>query len=246
MSRTPYFPFYPADFMNGVRGLTPQEVGVYTMLLCRIYEENGPVEYHIRRLSTYCGMREATFIKTVETLFDLGKLTLSDGQISNARAEIEISKRANGLEIASRAGKASAEKRQQNQRQEATTVHPAFNHTDTDTELEKEEPNGSSKKRAARRCRLPPEWVPSDRNIDDAIARQFSEQDIDREATAYRDYHLAKGTLNADWDAAWRTWLGNARKFAAGRMAGNASPGGRGQGGSLASIAARRRFAGEG
>lgn len=110
---------------------------------------------------------------------------------------------------------------------------------------QKKEPDGSLPKRA-RRCRLPPEWVPSDRNIDDAIARQFSAQDIDREATAYRDYHLAKGTLNADWDAAWRTWLGNARKFSAGRMAGNASPGGRGQGGSLASIAARRRFAGEG
>ncbi len=138
MSRSPYFPFYPADFMNGVRGLTPQEVGVYTMLLCRIYEENGPVEYHIRRLATYCGMREATFIKTVETLIDLGKLTLSEGMLSNARAEAEISKRANGLEIASRAGKASAEKRQQNQRQDATDVEHTFNHTDTDTDTDTE------------------------------------------------------------------------------------------------------------
>jgi uncharacterized protein YdaU (DUF1376 family) len=135
--RNPYFQFYPADFMNGVRGLSAQEVGVYTMLLCRIYEEDGPVEYHIRRLATYCGMRDATFEKVVETLVDLGKITLSEGRLSNPRAEAEISKRAHGLEIASRAGKISAEKRQQNQQQNATTVEPAFNHTDTDTEVSK-------------------------------------------------------------------------------------------------------------
>jgi uncharacterized protein YdaU (DUF1376 family) len=69
----PYFDFYPADFMNGVRGLTPQEVGVYTMILCRIYEESGPVEYHAERLATYCGMRVSAFEKTMERLVVLGK-----------------------------------------------------------------------------------------------------------------------------------------------------------------------------
>ena len=137
MSRVPYFNFYPADFMNGVRGLTAQEVGVYTMILCRIYEESGPVEYHIRRLATYCGMREATFSAVVDKLVDLDKLQLSDGMLSNRRAEGEIQKRADGLKIASKAGKASAEKRQQNQRQEATTVQQPLNHTDTDTDTDK-------------------------------------------------------------------------------------------------------------
>lgn len=78
----PWFKFYPADFMNGVRGLSAQEVGLYTMLLARIYEENGPVEYHPLRLSTYCGMREATFVKTLEKLLALGKITLRDGMLS--------------------------------------------------------------------------------------------------------------------------------------------------------------------
>lgn len=136
MSRSPYFPFYPADFMNGVRGLTPQEVGVYTMLLCRIYEENGPVEYHVLRLATYCGMREKTFAEVVAKLVDLDKLQLVEGTISNRRAEVEIAKRSDGLKFASKAGKASAEKRQQNQRQDATPVERSFNHTDTDTDTE--------------------------------------------------------------------------------------------------------------
>lgn len=132
MNRVPYFAFYPADFMNGVRGLTAQEVGVYTMILCRIYEESGPVEYHARRLAIYCGMRESTFVAVVEKLVDLDKLQLIGGMLSNRRAEGEIAKRADGLKIASKAGKASAEKRQQNQRSDETPVQQTFNHTDTD------------------------------------------------------------------------------------------------------------------
>lgn len=132
----PYFDFYPADFMHGVRGLSAQEVGVYTMMLCRIYEDNGPVEFHVKRLATYCGMREATFSKTVETLIELGKLELADGKIFNRRAESEISNRAKKLKINSKAGKVSAEKRQQNQSSYSTDVQRTFNHTDTDTDTE--------------------------------------------------------------------------------------------------------------
>ena len=132
-----WFKFYPADFMNGVRGLSAQEVGLYTMLLARIYEENGSIEYHPLRLSTYCGMREATFVKTLEKLLALGKITLREGMLSNARAEAEISNRSHDLKNASKAGKASAEKRQQNQSQDATRVQQAFNHTDTDTDTDK-------------------------------------------------------------------------------------------------------------
>lgn len=133
-ARIPYFDFYPADFMHGVRGLTAQEVGVYTMILCRIYEENGPVEYNAMRLSTYCGMREATFVKTIQKLIDLDKFQVDGGMISNRRAGTEISNRAHKLKINSKAGKASAQKRQQKQRQASTGVQRAFNHTDTDTD----------------------------------------------------------------------------------------------------------------
>ena len=57
------------------------------MLLALIYEENGPVEYHPLRLSTYCGMREATFVNTLEKRLALGKITLRNGMLSNGRAE---------------------------------------------------------------------------------------------------------------------------------------------------------------
>lgn len=74
-----------------------------------------------------------------------------------------------------------------------------------------------AKKPAKKATQLPDDWVPSDRNIQDALSKQFSAQEIDHEADQFRDYHLARGSTFKSWDAAWRTWLGNARKFAAGR-----------------------------
>ena len=140
----PWIKFFPADFMHGVRGLTAQEVGVYTMLLCRIYEENGPVEYHVTRLSTYCGMRAATFEKVAAKLIELGKLTLLNGMLSNARAESEITNRANDLKINILAGLASAQKRQQKQRKIPTDVQRTFNNTDTDKDKERDTASAAS------------------------------------------------------------------------------------------------------
>lgn len=136
-ARIPYFDFYPADFMHGIRGLTAQEVGIYTMLLCRIYEENGPVEYHPARLSTYCGTREATFVKAFDRLVVLGKLVVEGGRFMNPRARSEISAREVKLENNSRAGKISANKRKQKQQEAATDVQHPCNHTDTDTDTDK-------------------------------------------------------------------------------------------------------------
>ena len=93
---------------------------------------------------------------------------------------------------------------------------------------------------------LPPNWVPNDRNIADAETRQFSAQEIDHEADRFRNHHLARDTRFRDWDAAWRTWLSNARKFAGRSMAGSAQASGRGQGRSLASIVAERRIGDQG
>jgi len=145
-ARIPYFRFYPGDFMRGVRGMTAQEIGLYTMLLCRMYEESGPIENHTLRLSTYSGMRLAAFEKTLDKLVQLGKIVSQNGVLYNDRAEVEISSRADDLKVAIKAGKASAEKRQQNQRKPSTPVQRPFNHTDTDTDTEEREANASCAK----------------------------------------------------------------------------------------------------
>ena len=37
--------------------------------------------------------------------------------------------------------------------------------------------------------------------------------DAPAELQRFRDHHAARGSLMADWNAAWRTWCANARRF---------------------------------
>jgi hypothetical protein len=64
-----------------------------------------------------------------------------------------------------------------------------------------------------RACTLPEGWVVSNKNIQDALERNFSNEEIKHESHQFSNYHFSKGTKFKDWDAAWRTWLGNSRKF---------------------------------
>lgn len=105
----------------------------------------------------------------------------------------------------------------------------------------REEPPLDPPERKRRAVQLPEDWVPNDRNIQDAILRNFTGQEIDHEADQFKNHHIAKGSRYVDWDAAWRTWLGNARKFSDRRMAGPSHARGGRSGGSMAAIAARNR-----
>lgn len=207
-ARIPFFRFYPSDFMNGVRGLSAQEVGVYTMILCRIYEESAPIEYHALRLATYCGMREKTFVQVLEKLIDLGKISLKNGMISNSRAEDEITSRANDLKINSKAGKASAEKRQQNQQKISTGVQRTFNHTDTDTYKNKEL-HSVVPKAAKRGTRIPEDFQP---DVEWSLGSGLTSQQLNLELDKFIDFWKSKSTnaTKLDWQATWRNWIRSA------------------------------------
>lgn len=210
--RIPYFNFYPTDFMRGVRGLTAQEVGIYTMLLCRMYEENGPIDLHEERLAAYCGCRTSTLARTLSRLCDLGKINLVGKQIFNDRAAIEIDKRNRVVKSNSTAGVLSAEKRKQNQQAAATPVQQPFNHTDTDTDTEKREAKASPKKRGTR---LPDDWFLPMAWGQWAVAEGYAQDVIRREAENFKDYWKARSGPTAsklDWEATWRIWMRKAPK----------------------------------
>jgi hypothetical protein len=67
---------------------------------------------------------------------------------------------------------------------------------------------GSARKRAARR--LPDGWQPNDRH------RAFASEhgiDLPHEAGQFRNHAKANDRRQVDWDAAFRTWLGNTTKW---------------------------------
>lgn len=79
---------------------------------------------------------------------------------------------------------------------------------DADTQSQPEKPKRQPKRRPE--CELPEGWVPNDRNIQDAQKKGLTDAQIDREAEQFRNWHGSKQSRYRDWDAAWRTWIGNA------------------------------------
>jgi hypothetical protein len=102
--------------------------------------------------------------------------------------------------------------------------------------------NEQEKRKPSRAMSLPDQWCPSEKNIADAEERGFTYEEINHEADRFRDYHLARGSSFKDWNAAWRTWLGNAKRFAGRGVAGQPQPLSGRKGTSLASIVAQRRL----
>lgn len=60
-----------------------------------------------------------------------------------------------------------------------------------------------------RQSQLPDDFTPNEAGITAATGLDF-----EGELDSFKNHHTAKASLMADWQAAWRTWCGNARKFA--------------------------------
>jgi len=74
--------------------------------------------------------------------------------------------------------------------------------------------NPDSKALAAkRRTKLPDDFYPDETGLSKATASGIAVSD---ELERFKDFHRGKGNVMADWQAAWRTWVGNAVKFAKG------------------------------
>lgn len=128
MTDTPFIKFYPSDFLGGTSGLSPAERGVYITLLCLMYESDGPIARDDARLARRCGAPKAAFIRILDALIDVGKVTQDGDMLSNRRAEKALMDRTNRTQNAAHAAKerwsAPAKKNEQNQGQEDAGAMP--------------------------------------------------------------------------------------------------------------------------
>lgn len=90
MSANSYFKCYPSDFLNGVIGLSAQEIGVYAVLMMQQYDRRAGVPENIRALAARCMLRPTVATAIVGRLIEAGKVVLKDGLWSNPRAAREI------------------------------------------------------------------------------------------------------------------------------------------------------------
>ena len=69
-------------------------------------------------------------------------------------------------------------------------------------------------KRAKPKSKISEDAQPTDRDRQVAFDAGLHGQDFRTEWIRFRDYHISRGSLMADWQAAWRTWVSNHNRFA--------------------------------
>lgn len=215
MSDSPFFQFYPSDWLAGTRGLTAAETGVYITLVAMMYENEGPVPDDAKRLARLCGSTPAAFKKAIDGLVSTGKITVDERGFFNRRVEIEIEKRSEKRASASASANARWKKTQQNQYKDdanaSETQCERNANQKPDTREEKEEANASSKKRGSR---LPADWhLPKAWGEWAVSSGGMAEDEVRREADRFRDYWLGvpgQRGVKLDWLATWRNWISKA------------------------------------
>ena len=68
--------------------------------------------------------------------------------------------------------------------------------------------------RAKPRTRIAENQLPTEADARNATERGLSQAEFLAEWRRFKDFHRAKGSTMADWQAAWRTWLNNRERFA--------------------------------
>lgn len=237
----PWFKFYTRDFRDGVRVLSLEEIGAYTLVLSLLYETGGRLKDDERVICAQLGCDVRVWRRVRARLLQEGKFTATDdGFLTNERATKEITSAELLSEIRRTSGRSGG---QQSGKSRAKTLgdketHEANASVLLDTEgrgqradttkvstlvvseltLTPDEPEASTRRKprvGATERTLPAELSPGMRKAADKAG--YLNGTGDAQFELWRDWHLARGSLIADFDASFRTWIANAQRFDAQR-----------------------------
>ncbi len=155
-----WFKCRPKDLLGALSGLRPEVGYVYTIILLRIYEANGPIEDDIDALSRRTGLQKGKVTKALDLLATKGKISIENGWIDSESTYATISERMGRKKGAEIAGKKSAEKRAEKNKQyqqtssgdvaipleRKTNERSTILELELELELERESPIGDSAK----------------------------------------------------------------------------------------------------
>lgn len=216
----PWFRFFPSDWLAGTRGMSASQTGIYITLIATMYDHGKPVAEDYPRLARLCGAGSVkVFCDNLAALVDAGKIIRTAHGLWNERVAAEVLARMKKSDVGSQSAKTrwgvKTKQKQEPADANASKTHGVRNaNQNPESEIEKELPDGSSKKKAETgkfATRIPEDFQP---DVGFALDNGFSIRDANREADHFRDYWHAKpgrdGT-KLDWPATWRNWIRNSR-----------------------------------
>lgn len=102
------------DWMDGTEGLDDGPYRAYHVICQLIYLAEGPIKLNEHGIAGRCKQSIRSFRANIKVLLDDGKLTLSDGRLSNSRAKKELQKVSENRLNARKGGQKTAEVRSSN------------------------------------------------------------------------------------------------------------------------------------
>ena len=190
-----YYQFHIGDYASHTRHLSLMEDLAYRRLLDFYYLHESPIKQ--RDIARQIGMRDNE--QDVLTVLNEFFMSTDEGFVS-PRADKEIEHYHSKVEQASRAGKASAERRLNTRLTDVQTdVQPTINH----------KPLTNNHIKTQRGTRLPADWSLPDSWKMWAKANRPDLNPIDVAASFY-DYWISKpgsGGVKLNWEATWRNWV---------------------------------------
>jgi len=195
-----FYPFHIGDYISHTSHLSNEEDLAYRRMIDLYYLSEQP----LNDCSTIA-RKIRSRIEIVDTILDEFFELSEDGCWHNKRIDEEIAKYHDRLSQASRAGKASAEKRF-NKR--STTVQLTKNHEPLTNNHSIGVAKATKGSRFAKKDQIPPSWESycKEKRPDLKPADVYE---------SFADYWIsvpgAKG-VKLDWDATWRTWIRNQRQ----------------------------------
>lgn len=233
MSRA-WFKFYGRDYRDGVRDLPFDVVGIYSVLLTYMYEEEGGrIKDHDQRLARLVGCDIRMWKRARATLIEAGKLSVTqDGFLINARVEIEVTSAELLSEVRAKSGRSSRQLTDSDKPKSLKTESPPEanasilplyaralpeSESDKDTSL-RSVSLPASKASKPKRAAKPKREIPADLAMTDqarafAAERGFVNGTCDEMWLAFTSWHAANQKTSADFEASWRTWVINQKKF---------------------------------
>lgn len=221
----PWMPLYVGDYLSDTRRLSTLQHGIY-MLLIMDYWSTGSLPDDDAQLAQIAGV-------TLEQ-WECNRNAIASFFLpgwKHKRIEEELAKAA---DVSSKR-KANAEKRWSkcNANADANIMHRAPVPQSQLSSLRSDKSSQSSIARSASaenlgatapadepksrhrktRCQIAGDAQPDERQRADADEAGLKGDEFRTEWRRFRDYHRSKGSLMADWQAAWRTWLSNREGF---------------------------------
>lgn len=212
MAEFPSMPLWTDAYLGDTTHLTTLEHGAYLLLLMiawRSKETSLPDDDRLLARYTKLSPSQWKRIKPILAEF----FAIENGRWIQKRLLDESNAVKQYRERQRAAGKSSALKRKG---RHSTTVDSGCNHSPTPTPTPSPSPkvkdttNVVSKKRATR---LPDGWEPKLTEKAQGVVNGWPDGKLETELIAFRDHAADKGRTSKDWQAAFRTWIGNTEKW---------------------------------